>query len=228
MKYFAIITGGGIGSRMGNTIPKQFLPLDGIPIMMHTIRHFQVLTDTIFVTLPKQWFPYWEELQQKHDFDIPHTLIEGGYTRFESVKSAVAHLPEKGLVAIHDAVRPLVSSSFLQSCFDFAENHGNAVVAVSIKDSLRMNVGTKTKAVDRNDFFAVQTPQVFPCEVIKKAYQQAYQPYFTDDATLVESLGYDIKLVQGDESNLKITTADDLLMAECFFTKKYNNDESGF
>ena len=213
---------------MGNAIPKQFLPLHGIPIMMHTIRHFYELADIIFVTLPKQWFSYWNELQGTYDFNIPHTLVEGGNTRYESVKNAVAYLPEEGLVAVHDAVRPFVTSPFIQSCFDYAENHGNAVAAISIKDSLRMNVDTKTKAVNRNDFFAVQTPQIFPCEVIKKAYKQDYQPCFTDDATIVESLGYDIKLIQGDESNLKITTVDDLLMAEYIFTKKYKDDESGF
>ena len=195
---------------------------------MHTIRTFHTLTDAIFVTLPKQWFPFWEELQEKHGFDIPHTLVEGGNTRFESVKNAVVHLPEEGLVAIHDAVRPFVTSSFIQSCFDSAKIHGNAVAAVPIKSSLRMGSETKTKAVDRNDYFAVQTPQVFSCEVIKKAYKQPYQPCFTDDATLVETLGYDIKLMQGDEANLKITTADDLLFAEYLFTKKYKDNESGF
>lgn len=214
MKYFAIITGGGTGSRMGESVPKQFLPLQGVPVIMHTIRHFQLLTDTIFVTLPKQWFAYWQELQEKYEFNIPHILIEGGNTRFESVKNAVSHLPEEGLVAIHDAVRPFVTSSFIQSCFEYAESYGSAVMAVPVKDSLRMISGTKTKAVDRKDFFVVQTPQIFPCEIIKKAYEQVFQPFFTDDATLVEALGYEIELVQGNELNLKITTKEDLLLAE--------------
>lgn len=214
MKYFAIITGGGTGSRMGESVPKQFLPLHGIPVIMHTIRRFQLLTDTIFVTLPKQWFEYWQELQEEYGFNIPHVIIEGGNTRFESVRNAVSHLPEEGFVAIHDAVRPFVISSFIQTCFEHAESYGNAVMAVSVKDSLRMTSGTKTKAVDRNDFFAVQTPQVFPCDIIKKAYGQPFQTCFTDDATVVESLGYEIELIQGDELNLKITTKEDLLLAE--------------
>lgn len=214
MKYFAIITGGGTGSRMGESVPKQFLPLQGIPVIMRTIRHFQLLTDTIFVTLPKQWFEYWQELQGRYGFNIPHVLIEGGSTRFESVRNAVSHLPKEGFVAIHDAVRPFVTSSFIQTCFEHAENYGSAVVSVPVKDSLRMTSGTKTKAVDRNDFFAVQTPQIFLCEIIKKAYGQPFQPCFTDDATVVESLGYEIELIQGDERNMKITTKEDLLFAE--------------
>lgn len=224
LEYFAIITGGGTGSRMGEAIPKQFLPLQGIPIIMHTIRQFQLLADTIFVTLPKQWFGYWQELQEKHEFNIPHILIEGGNTRFESVKNAVSHLPKEGFVAVHDAVRPFVTSSFIQSCFECAESHGSAVAVVSVKDSLRMIAGTKTKVVDRNDFFAVQTPQVFPCEIIKKAYQQAYQPCFTDDATLVEALGYDIELIQGNELNFKITTKEDLLLAEYIVKQLITNN----
>lgn len=217
MKYFAIITGGGIGSRMQESIPKQFLLLQGIPIIMHTIRHFQLLTDTIFVTLPKQWFGYWQELQEEYGFNIPHVIIEGGNTRFESVKNAISHLPEEGFVAIHDAVRPFVRSSFIQACFEHAESHGSAVMVAPVKDSLRMISGARTKAVDRNDFFAVQTPQVFPCEIIKKAYQQSFQSCFTDDATVVETLGYDIELVSSNELNLKITTKEDLLLAEYIF-----------
>ena len=218
MKRFAIITGGGIGSRMGNAIPKQFLPLHGTPVIMHTIAHFQTLADAIFVTLPKEWFSYWEELQKKYDFVVPHTLIEGGNTRFESVKNAVSQLPDEGLVAVHDAVRPFITPCFLQSCFEYAEKYGNAVAAVPVKDSLRINSGTKTKAVDRNDFFSIQTPQIFPCATMKKAYQQTFQPSFTDDATVVEALGYDINLMQGRELNLKITTVEDLLLAEYIYS----------
>ena len=228
MKYFAIICGGGIGSRMGEAIPKQFLLLHGTPIIMHTIRHFQGLVDTIFITLPKQHFPYWEELQQKYDFHIPHTLIEGGNTRFESVRNAASHLPNEGLVAIHDAVRPFVTPFLIKRCFKHAMRYGNAVTAVPVRDSLRVKVETETKAVNRADYSAMQTPQVFPCQRIKKAYQQAYNPCFTDDATVVESLGDKIEVVYGAQENLKITTTDDLLMADYIFTKKYKDNESGF
>jgi 2-C-methyl-D-erythritol 4-phosphate cytidylyltransferase len=191
---------------------------------MHTIRHFQLLADTVFVTLPKQWFEYWQHLQEEYAFDVPHVLIEGGETRFESVRNAVAHLPNEGLAAVHDAVRPFVSSAFVLSCFEHAEKYGSAVAAINVKDSLRMRAEGKTKAVDRNDFFAVQTPQVFPCEIIKKAYQQEFQPHFTDDASLVEACGYDIELIQGDERNIKITTKEDLLFAECMFDRLTMNN----
>ena len=214
MKYLAVITGGGTGSRMGESIPKQFLPLNGVPVIMHTISHFHRITEKIFVCLPKEWIDHWKELQIKYNFTIPHILIEGGNTRFESVNHAVSHLPDEGLVAIHDAVRPFVTASFVLSCFKHAEIHGNAVAAVPLEDSLRMIAGTKTKAVDRKDFYAVQTPQIFPCEIIKKAYLQDFQPSFTDDAAVVEALGYAIHIVQGDKRNLKITTKEDLLFAE--------------
>ena len=203
---------------MGNAISKQFLPLHGTPVIMHTIAHFLTLVDIIFVALPKEWFSYWEDLQKRHDFNVPHTLVEGGNSRFESVKNAIFLLPDEGLVAVHDAVRPFVTPCFIQSCFECAEKYGNAVAAVPVKDSLRISSGTKTKAVDRNDFFSIQTPQVFPCAIIKKAYQQTFQSSFTDDATVVESLGCDIKLMQGRELNLKITTAEDLVLAEYIYS----------
>ena len=133
---------------MNNSIPKQFLPLLGTPVIMHTIAHFLTLVDIIFVALPKEWFSYWEDLLKKHDFNVPHTLVEGGNSRFESVNNAIFLLPDEGLVAVHDAVRPFVTPCFIQSCFECAEKYGNAVAAVPVKDSLRISSGTKTKAVD--------------------------------------------------------------------------------
>jgi len=214
MEYFVIITGGGTGSRMGRDIPKQFLCLNGIPVIMHTINKFATFTKTIIVTLPEQYFDYWEEMQHKYSFHIPHTVVAGGETRFYSVKNALEYLQNSGLVAIHDAVRPFVSPNLIKFCFDHAEKYGNAVAAIPLKNSLRMGSHSKNKGVERSDFFAVQTPQVFDCDIIKKSYAQAFNPKFTDDASVVEAFGYDINLVDGEELNFKITTPTDLMIAE--------------
>ena len=225
MKHFVIITGGGSGLRMGEEIPKQFLCLNGIPVIMHTINRFTEFAKTIIVTLPEQYFDYWEEIQHKYNFHIPHVLVAGGETRFHSVKNAVEHLSDTGLVAIHDAVRPFVSQNLIKSCFECAEKYGTAVAAIPLKDSLRTVCNSKSKSIDRSNIFAVQTPQVFDCEIIKKSYKQAFNPIFTDDASVVEALGYDIQLVAGEELNFKITTPTDLIIAEKY-SKKYKRIEN--
>ena len=201
---------------MGLDIPKQFLCLRNLPIIMHTINKFTSFADTIVVTLPEQYFDYWNELLRKYSFNIPHLLVAGGDTRFYSVKNALEYIPDKGLVAVHDAVRPFVTPELIKSCFEHAEKNGNAVAAIPLKDSLRIISNSKSKSVDRSKYMIVQTPQTFPCEIIKKAYQQAFNPEFTDDASLVEALGYDICLVNGDERNFKITTPTDLALGEFF------------
>ena len=214
MKHFVIISGGGTGSRMGLEIPKQFFCLGKLPVIMHTINRFAPLTDNIIVTLPEQYFDYWEQLQHKYLFNIPHILVAGGDTRFHSVKNALEHIPNKGLVAIHDAVRPFVTADLIKSCFEHAKKHGIAVAAMPVKDSLRKISGSTSKNVDRSKYLTVQTPQVFSCEIIKRAYQQAFNTEFTDDASVVEALGYDIQLIEGHEFNFKITTPADLSLAE--------------
>ena len=214
MKQFVIITGGGTGTRIGGDIPKQFLCLGRLPIIMHTINKFQPFADTIFVTLPEQQFDYWKKIQDKYEFHVPHILVAGGDTRFHSVKNAVEHLQGEGLVAIHDAVRPFVTPNLIKSCFEHAQIHGTAIAAIPIKDSLRTVSNSKSKGVDRTNFFAVQTPQVFDCKIIKTSYNQPFSSHFTDDASVVESLGYDIHLVNGEELNFKITTINDLMMAK--------------
>jgi len=213
-QHYVIITAGGTGVRMGEDIPKQFLCLQGLPVIMHTINRFKSFADTIIVTLPEHYFDYWEKLQQKYDFNVPHILVSGGETRFHSVKNAVEHIQNEGFVAIHDAVRPFVSSNLIKSCFEQAKIYGSAVAAIPVKDSLRTVSNSVSKRIDRSTVFAVQTPQVFPCEVIKKSYNQAFNPEFTDDASVVETGGYDIHLVEGEELNFKITTQIDLMMAE--------------
>jgi 2-C-methyl-D-erythritol 4-phosphate cytidylyltransferase len=214
LKQTAIITAGGTGSRMGTSIPKQFLSINGLPVLIHTINHFVSLVDTLIVTLPEQYVDYWKELQLKYNYHVSHILAHGGETRFDSVKNALRFVPDSGLVAVHDAVRPFVSSALIQSCFRHAQQHGTAVAAIPLKHSLRMISGTKNRSVNRSDFHIVQTPQVFACEIIKRAYQQPYHSHFTDDASVVETLGEEIQLVRGEEMNIKITTSTDLALSE--------------
>ncbi|MDR0603640.1 MAG: 2-C-methyl-D-erythritol 4-phosphate cytidylyltransferase [Bacteroidales bacterium] len=214
MKQFAIITAGGTGTRTGTSIPKQFLPLHGLPVLIHTINQFVSWVDTVIVTLPKQYIDYWKEIQIKYNFHVSHILVHGGETRFHSIKNALHFIPDNGWVAIHDAARPFVTSKLICSCFQYAQKHGTAVAAIPLKDTLRMVSGTKSQGVNRSDFYSVQTPQVFACEMIKKAYQQDYNPNFTDDASVVEAFGKEIHLVNGEETNIKITTPTDLALAE--------------
>jgi 2-C-methyl-D-erythritol 4-phosphate cytidylyltransferase len=214
LKRFAIITGGGTGSRIGTSIPKQFLSINGLPVLIHTINQFVSLVDTVIVTLPEQYVEYWKELQIKYNFHVPHVLAHGGETRFHSVKNALHFIPNTGLVAVHDAVRPFVTTGLIDLCFKYAKQYGTAVAAIPPKDTLRMVSGIKTQSLNRSDCYIVQTPQVFVCEVLKKAYQQIYSSDFTDDASVVEAFGEEIHLVNGEETNIKITTPTDLALAE--------------
>jgi 2-C-methyl-D-erythritol 4-phosphate cytidylyltransferase len=207
LERFAIITGGGRGVRMNEAVPKQFLPLGEMPIIMRTMQPFQTFCKKIIVSLPKDYHDFWIDLQKKYAFSIPHTLAAGGETRFESVKNALEYLPAEGWVAVHDAVRPFVSENLIEKCFCEAEKYGNAVAALPMTESLRR----KNKSVDRSLFFRVQTPQVFRCGELKAAYQQPYRPIFTDDATVLEAQGGCIHLVEGEERNIKITTPMDML-----------------
>jgi 2-C-methyl-D-erythritol 4-phosphate cytidylyltransferase len=226
MKHFVIITGGGTGVRMGEDIPKQFLCIGCLPIIMHTINTFKLFADIIIVTLPEQYHNYWKEIQRKYNFHVPHILVAGGDTRFHSVKNAIKHLPYESLVAVHDAVRPFVTPNLIKSCFEHAKIHGTAVAAVPLKDSLRTLSNSKSKGIDRSNFFAVQTPQVFSCEIIKKSYNQIFSPKFTDDASVVEAFGYDIQLVEGEELNFKITTPTDLMLANSIIGHKLKSTKT--
>jgi len=214
LERFVIIAGGGLGVRMNKAVPKQFLLLGEMPVIMHTIRQFVPFCKNIIVSLPEDYHLFWMDLQKKYSFSISHTLVAGGETRFKSVKKALEYLPDTGLVAIHDAVRPLVSEQLIKKCFNEAEKEGNAIAALSVTESLRMADKGTNRNVDRTLFYRIQTPQVFQCNAIKEAYNQDYKHIFTDDASVLESKGGRIHLVEGEEQNFKITTPMDLLLAE--------------
>lgn len=213
---YVIITAGGSGARMGTSTPKQFLEINGTPVIMHSIQAFLSYSDNInlILVLPEQFISEWEKLCQKHSFTATHKVCVGGETRFDSVKNGLKLVDDEGLVAIHDAVRPLASKTLIGRCFEEASLHGNAVPVIPLKDSVREISGNENRPVDRSKFMLIQTPQVFDSTQIKRAYDQAYRTSFTDDATVIESEGVKINLVDGEAANIKITTKEDLSIAE--------------
>ena len=219
---YAIIVAGGRGLRMGGELPKQFLPLSGKPVLMRTLELFEGEVSRIILVLPEDHIPFWEELCQKYHFTLPHTVALGGETRFHSVRSGLSHLPQAGLVAVHDGVRPLASRALIRRSFEEAERSGAALPACPVTDSLRLRQDEgKSEAVDRSRYVAVQTPQTFDLGQLQQAYEQAYSPLFTDDASVYEaaSLG-SITLIDGEETNIKLTTPRDLLLAELLLREK--------
>jgi len=217
---YAIIVAGGSGSRMQHDVPKQFIEVAGKPILMHTIERFYNYNSSIrlIVVLPKEQLDTWRELCQKYSFKIFHMAIPGGATRFGSVKNGLGGVLGDGLIAVHDGVRPFVETETIKAAFETAAANGSAVVAVSSKDSIRELTADGSIAVPRANYKLVQTPQIFQASILKKAYEQPEQDYFTDDASVVESIGEKITLVEGSYRNIKITTPEDLILAEAFAT----------
>lgn len=216
MKYYAIIVGGGSGTRMQQQLPKQFLELKAKPVLMHTMEAFAKsdVHPEIILVLNVHYHQLWEDLCVRHQFNIPHQLIKGGEHRFDSVKNGLKAIPSNSVVAIHDAVRPLVSTELIAKSFKQAELMGNAVTALPSKDSVRQLTNTGSEALRRESVYLVQTPQTFKLEQLKKAYQQVFRIDFTDDASVVEKMGFPIHLLEGESSNIKITYPEDLLLAE--------------
>jgi len=216
MKYYAIIVAGGSGNRMQTETPKQFLLLNNLPVLMHTIKAFAQsdAQPKILLVLNTDQQGYWKRLCEEFNFRIPHEIIDGGNERFHSVKNALNSITEDCFVAIHDAVRPLVSKQLIDNCFKQAELKGNVIAAVQSSDSVRMLREDKTSALKRDEIYLVQTPQTFGINILKEAYQQDFASFFTDDASVVESIGQDINIVEGERNNIKITFPIDLELAE--------------
>ncbi|NOZ47807.1 MAG: 2-C-methyl-D-erythritol 4-phosphate cytidylyltransferase [Chlorobi bacterium] len=221
MENYVIVVAGGSGKRMKTKTPKQFLLLNNLPVLMHTIMAFYAYNKNISIVLvlPEVHFETWKVLCEKYNFTIQHTLVKGGETRFHSVKNALNTINTNRLIAIHDGVRPLVSNKTISRCFATAIKKGNAVPAVGITDSIRQIEENKNFTVNRNNYKLIQTPQVFKSELIKQAYQLDYKEYFTDDAGLLDELGVKINLVEGNVENIKITTHTDLVIAEAILKK---------
>lgn len=225
MQKFVIIVAGGKGSRMLSDLPKQFLKLNGKPILVQTIERFALFDDVqVILVLPKDQLSQWKEICIDHSFQSP-PVVEGGETRFQSVKNGLAAInSEDGIVAIHDGVRPFVSKSLIRKSFIEAAKLGSALTVVTLKDSIRQCLGDASFSIPRSEYRLVQTPQTFKLNQIKEAYNVEYKDSFTDDASVYENAGFKIHLVDGDYSNIKVTTPEDLTIAESLMkTFKYDS-----
>lgn len=216
---YVIIVAGGKGLRMGGDLPKQFLPVGGRPVLMRTLERFHEYDPELrlILVLPRDHQPYWKELCNQYHFTLPHTVADGGDTRFQSSKNGLAVIPddEEGLVAIHDGVRPFVSVDTISHCFDAAEEAYAAIPVMPVTDTLRyIDQHGGGKNVQRADYRIVQTPQTFDIALAKRAFDQPYREAFTDDASVIESLGCQVAMVDGNRENIKLTTPFDLTVAE--------------
>ena len=241
MKYQAIVVAGGKGLRMGGSIPKQFVPVGGRPVLMRTLerlyaslrklQHFSEKdaapsaksaasfpdggSAVLVLVLPAGQQDYWRSLCAQYDFRIPYRLATGGATRFHSVKNGLAAADAEGLIGVHDGVRPFVSPAVVEAAYRAAEKYGAAVPALPVADSLRLlQPDGSSRPVDRSLMRRVQTPQVFRADWLRAAYGQAYREEFTDDASVVEAAGHSVALVGGNPENIKLTTPWDLQVAE--------------
>lgn len=224
-KKFALIVAGGSGTRMKSVIPKQFLEIDGKPILMHTIEVFKAFDPEIeiILVLPEIHIRLWEQLCEKYHFSNQCQIAFGGETRFQSVSNGLQLIHEPGIVFIHDSVRPLVSKVTLENCLKTAATKGNALPVIPVNETVRMVEGEKNYIVARSKVFLVQTPQTFQIELIKKAYLEAKSDNFTDDASVLEESGLKINLVDGNPENIKITTPFDMVLAETIIKSQQNS-----
>jgi 2-C-methyl-D-erythritol 4-phosphate cytidylyltransferase len=215
MKKTVIIVAGGKGTRMKGKTPKQFIEIHDKPLLMHSFECFHRYDDSILfiLALHPDYFSMWKDLINKNNFSIKHDIVKGGDTRFHSVLNALDKSCDECLIAVHDAVRPLVSSETIERCFNVAEQKGNAVPCIEISESVRELTADGSRPVHRDRLRMIQTPQVFRADILKQAYRQTYIRTFSDDASVVEYAGYTITLVQGNRENIKITTREDLLIA---------------
>lgn len=215
MTDYIIIVAGGKGLRMGSDIPKQFLPIGGKPVLMRTIERFHHFSEAlqIILVLPKAQQAYWHELCEQYQFDVPYLLADGGETRFHSVQHGLALIPDdaQGVVGVHDGVRPFPAIDVIRRCYDTARTAKAVIPVTSVVETLRhITEGTKP----RGDYRLVQTPQTFDIQLLKAANRQPFSEAFTDDASVVESYGHAITMVEGNRENIKITTPFDLAIAE--------------
>lgn len=217
MSKYALIVAGGKGLRMGAELPKQFLPIgnEGKPVLMYTLEAFYKSDPQIKIVLvlPEEQQAYWKALCAEKHFALPHDVVHGGETRFHSVKNGLDFISEDGLVAVHDGVRPFVSSEVIARCYETAKEYQAVIPVIEVVDTVRCLTDKGSETVDRSEYKLVQTPQVFDVSLLKRAYSQAYTPFFTDDASVVEAMGVAVALVEGNRENIKITTPFDLKVA---------------
>ena len=224
MNKFAIIVAGGSGTRMGALLPKQYLDIGGKPILMHTLEVFySAITDIhLILVIPEKDFGLWEDLCGRYNFDIPHSVVRGSTSRFQSVKNGLDSIVwAEGLVAIHDGVRPFVNPGVIIESFQVAKEKGSAIAVIALKDSLRkLTDDGKSYFQERQNFRLVQTPQTFLLSKIKKAFDVTELHHFSDDATVYEHQGWQVELISGNPENIKITHPDDMEYADFLISKR--------
>ena len=218
---YVIIVAGGKGLRMGSDIPKQFLPIGGKPVLMRTIERFREYSEDlqIILVLPKAQQDYWLQLCKEYDFKMEYLLANGGETRFHSVQNGLALVPDdaQGVVGVHDGVRPFPSIEVIHRCYETARTAKAVIPVIPIVETVRELTGTGSVGsitVPRDNYRLVQTPQTFDIQLLKAANRQPYNDGFTDDASVVESYGHTITLVEGNRENIKLTTPYDMKIAE--------------
>ena len=214
MEVSVVIVAGGLGSRMGSPVPKQFLLLHKKPVLAHTLQVFYRWNPRaeLIVVLPENQQDAWQALRRKYKISTPHITVAGGRERFHSVQNGLAHCHGQWIM-VHDGVRPMINSALLQRCYDGCREHGTAIPVMPVTESIRtVSPEGHSKALNRAALRTVQTPQCFRRDLLKAAYKQSYRPSFTDDASVVESHGTELHLVDGLAGNIKITRKEDLVM----------------
>ena len=216
MKKYAVIVAGGKGVRMGMAVPKQFLPLNDKPILYHTIKAFiDAYADVnIILVLPEDQMSYAQMVLKEFEGGLDLTIVAGGATRFHSVQNGLKVVDEESIVFVHDGVRPLLSTNLIERCYEQAMEKGSAIPATNVSDSIRMVDGDSSQPVDRNKLRSIQTPQTFKSSILLPAFEQGYKEVFTDEATVVEAFGEPVYLIEGEKNNIKLTTQEDLTIAE--------------
>jgi 2-C-methyl-D-erythritol 4-phosphate cytidylyltransferase len=224
MKKYAVIVAGGKGVRMGSAVPKQFLPLNGQPILYHTIKAFiGAYADMhLVLVLPQDQLSYAQMVLQSFPDRIDMTIVAGGETRYHSVQNGLKVVEAGSVVFVHDGVRPLVTPALIQRCYEQALEKGSAIPAIPVADSMRIIEDEDSRPIDREQMRIIQTPQTFRSEIILPAFEQEYQISFTDEATVVEAYGDVVYLVEGERSNIKVTTPEDMIVAEALLKAREN------
>ena len=224
---YLIIAAGGTSTRMGKETPKQYLEINGKPLIIRTLEIFKPFIEIkkMLVVISKDHQTYWSEIVNHYPIFSECKTIIGGPNRFHSVKAALNFIPENTLVAIHDAARPFASKQCVENCFSLAERKGVAIPVIKINESIRQIDGAKNSSLKRESLRIVQTPQVFKSEIVKNAYEQMFDESFTDDATVVEKAGNKIFITEGNKENFKITTSFDLELASFILSASFPSSD---
>ncbi len=223
MNKYAVIVAGGIGTRMGANLPKQFMLLKGKPVLYYSIKAFLDAYDDLqaILVLPAEYMATGHEIINGYFDKSRIQITTGGDTRFQSVKNGLSLIENESIIFVHDAVRCLLSVNLIHRCYEQAVKTGTAIPAIASKDSIRLADGETSEAFDRNKVMLIQTPQTFQSKILLPAYQVEYKEEFTDEATVVEASGVKVSLVEGEENNIKITRPGDLLIADSYLSTQY-------